>query len=195
MDRRIFLRTAGAVIGASGLIAAGCSTTTTKPDSGADSGARRREIDSGADAALARLYSNARGAKELAGRAQGILIFPRVLSGGLVVGGEYGDGVLRAGGRASGYYRVVGGSFGWQIGAQSQAIILMFLTQEAVDRFRNSNGWTIGADATVSVATVGASGDIDSNTIRQSIVGFALTNVGLYAGVKLDGSKITRLDL
>jgi lipid-binding SYLF domain-containing protein len=195
MKRRTFLMSAGAAIGATGLLGAGCSTTTTGPDATIDRAARRREIDSGADAALTRLYSSTRGAKELGDRAQGILIFPRVLSGGLVVGGEYGDGVLRSGGRAAGYYRVVGGSFGWQIGAQSQAIVLMFLTQDALERFRNSSGWTIGADATVSVAHVGATGEIDSNTVKQSIVGFALTNVGLYAGVKLDGSKITRLDL
>jgi lipid-binding SYLF domain-containing protein len=194
MERRLFLVTAGAAIGA-GLLGAGCSTTTTQPDTPADRAAKRREIDSGADETLTRLYANAKGSKELAGRAQGILIFPRVLSGGLVVGGEYGDGVLRSGGRAPSYYRLVGGSFGWQIGAQSQAVVLMFLTQEALERFRNSNGWTIGADATVSIARVGASGDIDSNTVRQAIVGFALTNVGLYAGIKLDGSKITRLEL
>jgi lipid-binding SYLF domain-containing protein len=193
MKRRTFLVTAGAAFGATGLLAAGC--TTTRPDAPSDRAAKRREIDSGADETLTRLYSTARGSRELADRARGILIFPRVLSAGLVVGGEYGDGVLRSGGRAAGYYRVVGGSFGWQIGAQSQAIVLMFLTQDALDRFRNSSGWTVGADATVSVAKVGASGDIDSNTIKQSIVGFALTNVGLYAGVKLDGSKITRIDI
>ncbi|MDB5866358.1 MAG: putative lipoprotein [Betaproteobacteria bacterium] len=193
MKRRTFLITTGAAIGATGLFAAGC--TTTRPDAPADGSARRREIDSGADGTLTRLYSTARGSRELADRARGILIFPRVLSAGLVVGGEYGDGVLRVGGRPAGYYRLVGGSLGWQIGAQSQAIVLMFLTQEALDRFRNSSGWTVGADATVSVARVGASGDIDTNTARQSIVGFALTNLGLYAGVKLDGSKITRLDL
>jgi lipid-binding SYLF domain-containing protein len=193
MKRRAFLMTAGSAIGATGLLIAGC--TTTRPDAPTDRAARRREIDSGADETLTRLYSNARGSRELADRARGMLIFPRVLSAGLVVGGEYGDGVLRTGGRPAGYYRLVGGSFGWQIGAQSQAIVLMFLTQDALDRFRNSNGWTVGADATVSVARVGASGDIDTNTVRQSVVGFALTNVGLYAGVKLDGSKITRLDL
>jgi lipid-binding SYLF domain-containing protein len=195
MKRRIFLMRAGVAIGAAGLLAAGCSTTTTKSDAPEDRAARRREIDAGADATLTRLYSTARGAKELADRAQGILIFPRVLSAGLVVGGEYGDGVLRSGGRALGYYRVAGGSFGFQIGAQSQAIVLMFLTQEALDHFRNSKGWTVGADATVSVARVGATGEIDSNTVKQTIVGFALTNVGLYAGLKLEGSKITRLDM
>jgi lipid-binding SYLF domain-containing protein len=193
MRRRTFLVTAAAAVSGAGLLAAGC--TTTRPDTPEDRAARRREIDSGADAALSRLYSNSKGAKELAQRAQGILIFPRVLSGGLVVGGEYGDGVLRTGGRAAGYYRLVGGSLGWQAGAQSQAIVLMFLTQDALDRFRNSSGWTAGVDASVAVANVGATGDIDTNTAKQSIVGFALTNAGLYAGLKLDGSKITRLDV
>jgi lipid-binding SYLF domain-containing protein len=195
MERRAFLITAGAAIGASSLLGAGCSTTTTRPDTPVDRQAKRREIESAADETLTRLYSTVRGSKELADRAQGILIFPRVLSAGLVVGGEFGDGVLRSGGRAAGYYRLVGASLGWQIGAQSRAIVLMFLTQESLDRFRNSSGWTIGADATVAVANVGATGEIDSNTVRQAIVAFALTNVGLYAGVKLDGSKITRLDL
>jgi lipid-binding SYLF domain-containing protein len=195
MERRAFLISAGAAIGASSLLGAGCSTTTTRPDAPVDRQAKRREIESAADETLTRLYATVRGSKELADRARGILIFPRVLSGGLVVGGEFGDGVLRSGGRAAGYYRLVGASLGWQIGAQSRAIVLMFLTQESLDRFRNSSGWTIGADATVAVANVGASGEIDSNTVRQAIVAFALTNVGLYAGVKLDGSKITRLDL
>lgn len=194
MDRRTFLIVSPA-IGAAGLLLTGCSATVTRPDTATDREARRREIESGADAALARLYSTARGSKELADRALGILIFPRVISGGLVVGGEYGDGVLRTGGRTGGYYRVAGGSFGWQIGAQSQAIVLMFLTQDALERFRKSSGWTAGVDATVSVANVGATGEIDTNTVRQSVVGFALTNVGLYAGVKLEGSKITRLDI
>ena len=193
MKRRAFLITAG--VGAAGLLTAGCTTTVTRPEASDNRAARRREIDSGADGALTRLYSTARGSRELADRAQGILVFPRVLSAGLGVGGEYGDGVLRSGGRPGGYYRLVGGSFGWQIGAQSQAIVLMFLTQDALDRFRNSNGWTVGADASVSVARIGATGEIDSNTVKQSIVGFALTNVGLYAGVKLEGSKITRLEL
>ena len=193
MDRRTFLITAGGAIGATGLLTAGC--TTTRPDAPADRAARQREIDSGADGALTRLYSTARGSKELADRAAGILVFPRVLSGGVGVGAEFGDGVLRSAGRPTSYYRLVGGSLGLQIGAQSQAIVLMFLTQEALNHFVNSRGWTIGADATVSVARVGATGEIDSNTVKQSIVGFALTNVGLFAGVKLDGAKITRLDL
>lgn len=195
MNRRAFLFNTGAAIGAAGFLAAGCTTTTTRPNAPDNRASKRQEIDIGADETLKRLYANARGSQDLAGRARGILIFPRVLSAGLGVGGEFGDGVLRSGGRTEGYYRLVGASLGWQIGAQSRAIVLMFLTQDALDRFRNSKGWTAGADATVSVAQVGATGDIDTNTVRQSVVGFALTNVGLFAGLKIDGSKVTRLDI
>ena len=163
MKRRTFLIRAAAAIGG----------TTSRPQAAPrrvretpqDKTARRREIDSGADATLTRLYAT-RGAKELSQRATGILVFPRVLSGGLVVGGEYGDGVWRTGSRVDGYYRLVGGSLGFLAGAQSQAIVLMFLTQEALDRFRKSSGWTAGVDATVSVANVGATGDIDTNTAK-----------------------------
>ena len=193
MDRRTFLISAGGALGATGLLAAGC--TTTRPSAGPDREARRSEIDSAADGTLNRLYSSVRGAQDLGDRALGILVFPRVLSAALGVGGEYGDGVLRmAGGRPQGYYRLVAGSLGLQAGAQSQGIVLMFLSQDALDRFIASKGWTIGADAAVSVARIGADGQVDSNTIRQAVVGFAMTNAGLYAGVKLDGGKITRLD-
>ena len=156
MKRRMFLMTAAAAIGSTGLLAAGC--TTTGPDEPKGATAKREDIESGADEALARLYRNAPESKALAARANGVLVFPRLYSGGFVVGGEYGDGVLRIHGRDAGFYRMIGGSIGWQAGAQSQAVIFMFLTQEALDRFRNSNGWTAGVDATVSVANVGASG-------------------------------------
>lgn len=194
MERRAFLAgVSGLAIGSTGLITVGC--TTTVPHAGADQLSKRRDIDGAADAALTRLYSTVRGASELGGRARAILVFPRVLEAGFVVGGEYGDGVLRTGGRPTGYYRIVGGSFGWQIGAQSKALFLMFLTQEALDRFVNSSGWAAGVDASVAVARVGASGEIDTITGRQSVVGFALTNAGLMANLTLEGSKITRLDI
>ena len=193
MERRLFLAgCTGLAVGAAAL-AAGC--TTTPPGASSSPEARRRDIDSGADETLARLYSSARGTRELGQRARGILVFPRILAAGLVVGGEYGNGVLRgANGRDLGYYRMVSGSIGWQIGAQSKAVIIMFMTQEALDRFQASKGWSAGVDASVAVATIGASGEIDTMTGRQPVVGFALTNAGLMANATLEGTKITRLD-
>ena len=71
----------------------------------------------------------------------------------------------------------------------------MFLTPEAYDKFVRSNGWTAGVDATVALATIGANGVLDTNTAQSPIVGFVMTNAGLMAGLSLEGSKITKLDL
>jgi lipid-binding SYLF domain-containing protein len=204
MERRQFL-TAGAglglVVASSGLLVGACTITKGGSASSASNappkerGADRREIDSGVDASLSKLYSTVSGSRELAGRARGILVFPRTIAAGFVVGGEYGDGALRAGGATHGYYRIIAGSVGWQIGAQSKAIIVMFMTQEALDKFVNSKGWTAGVDATVAIAKVGANGVLDTNTAQQPVVGFVLTNAGLMAGLSLEGSKISRIDV
>lgn len=172
---------------------AGC--TMTPPGDQATAVERRNDVDTNAQATLTRLYEAAPDSKQLVERAKGVLVFPRVLGASFVVGAEHGDGVLLVNGKNAGYYSTSGGSFGFQAGAQSKAIVILFMTQEALDGFRNSSGWTAGVDATVAVATIGANGSIDTNTAKQSVVGFVLTNAGLMAGVSLQGTKINKTDL
>ena len=117
------------------------------------------------------------------------------MSAGLVVGGEYGKGALRAGGRTEGYYSIGSLSVGLQAGAQSKAIIMLFMTQDALAKFRNSSGWTAGVDGTVALLKVGANGEIDTTTATQPVEALVLTNAGLMAGLNLEGTKITKLDL
>ncbi len=176
-----------------GLAFTGC--TTTAPKDQATATEKRSEIDANTDAALSRLYEAAPDSKALVNRAKGVLVFPNVLGASFVVGAEHGNGVLRINGKNSGYYSTSAGSFGFQAGAQSKAIVLLFMTQEALDQFRNSSGWTAGVDATVAIATIGANGTIDTNTAKQSVIGFVLTNAGLMAGVSLHGAKINKLEL
>lgn len=154
---------------------------------------QREDINSRADAALQRLYQNAPESRSLVRSAKGVLIFPKVLSASFIVGGEHGDGVLRVNGKNTGYYSTSSGSVGFQAGAQSKSIVMLFMTQAALDNFQKSNGWTVGADATVAVANIGANGQIDSNTVNKPIIAFAMTNAGLAAGVSLNGSKIERI--
>ena len=123
-----------------------------------------------------------------------MLIFPDVLSGSFIIGAEHGKGVLRVGGANAGYYSTTAGSIGFQAGAQSKAMVLLFMTQGALDKFRNSSGWTVGADATVAVVDIGANGRIDTNTAQQPVVGFVMNNGGLMAGVSLAGTKISKID-
>ena len=169
--------------------------TTTLPDNNATPAQQRAHIDEATDATLKRLYQAAPGSRDYVERAAGVLVFPETVSGGFIVGVEHGRGVLRVGGQNAGYYTTSSGSFGFQAGAQSRAIVILFMTQEALNDFRNSSGWTAGVDATVAVATVGANGTIDTSTMKEPVVAFALTNAGLMAGVSVEGAKIQPLDL
>jgi lipid-binding SYLF domain-containing protein len=171
----------------------GC--TTTKPSDRASAPSSRASIDAQVDASLSKLYDTVPGSRELVSKSRGVLVFPAVVGASLGIGAEYGRGALRTGGRTQAYYSTTAGSIGFQAGAQSKAVIYLFTTQESLDKFRNSKGWTAGADATVAVANIGANGSVDTNTIRQPVVGFVLTNVGLEAGVSLQGAKVTEIQL
>ncbi|BAK76685.1 protein of unknown function [Pseudogulbenkiania sp. NH8B] len=188
------------LVAALSVLASGCTTTTGKMSESPstrsmNAASEAREIDAGYDATLARLYRNAPSSRALVAKAQGVLIFPSVIAAGLVVGGEYGKGALRVDGKPSGYYQTASASFGWQIGAQSKAIIFLFMTKDALDKFRSGSGWTVGADASVALLKMGANGDIDLNTAQQPVVGFALTNNGLMANLTFEGTKVSKLNL
>jgi lipid-binding SYLF domain-containing protein len=189
------LRTLATVtaVAAASVLFAGC--TTTRPGDTGTSSSSRTSIDAQVDASLSKLYQSVPGSREMVGKAAGVLVFPSVVGASLGVGAEYGRGALRTGGRTQSYYSTTAGSIGFQAGAQSKAVIYVFNTQESLAKFRNSKGWTAGADATVAVATIGANGAVDTNTIRQPVVGFVLTNVGLEAGVSVSGAKITEISL
>ena len=175
----------------------GCSTTATKDASATDSpAAKRRAIDADVDAALARLYAQDPSAREMVAKARGTLVFPSVVTAGFVVGGSYGEGVLRSNlGSTDGYYKTVAGSVGLLAGADSKAIYLLFMNQEAYDKFKASKGWTVGADASVSMMKVGANAQVDSATSQQAVVGYVLTKGGLMANLSLEGTKISPIDL
>ena len=188
--RSIGLATA---LGLGSIALIGCTTTTN--DSQATPAVSRASMETSVDETLSRLYSTVPGTREMVSKAAGVLVFPAVVGGSFVVGAEHGRGALRVGGQTVAYYSFTGASIGFQAGGQSRSVIYVFNTQEALQKFRASNGWTAGADATVAVGTVGANGHVDTKTLQQPITSFTLTNVGLEAGVSVGGSKITPISL
>ncbi|WP_019140147.1 BPSL1445 family SYLF domain-containing lipoprotein [Noviherbaspirillum massiliense] len=200
MQRREFMLKTAASLAATGLLAAGCTTTASTSVTDKKSGEtapdrRRRDINSAAETTLERLYTTGRGSRELVDKASGVLVFPSVIAAGLGVGGEYGEGVLRVGGKPVDYYNLISASIGLQIGAQSKAIVFLFMSQDALSKFRESKGWSVGADASVAVLKVGANGNIDVTQATGPVVAFVLTNAGLMANLTLEGTKITRLNI
>lgn len=171
---------------------AGC--TVTKPGE-SDAAARRREIDAGVTRALDDLYQQVKGSREMVARSQGALVFPNFVSAGLGIGGSYGQGALRERGATVGYYSMTGGAVGLIVGAQSRAVFLLFMNQDALRKFEASNGWTAGVDASVAVINAGADVQVTSATVQQPVVGYVLTNKGLMANLSFEGTKITRLQI
>ena len=149
-------------------------------------------MQEGVATTMTALYDGVPGARELAGKARGVLVFPRVVDGGVIVGGEYGRGALSVDGRIVGSYKLTSVSLGLQAGLQSQSLVLMFMTQEALDRFTSGTAWTAGADASVAIGRVGANGRLETFADSGGVA-FALTNAGLMAGARVDGTRISKV--
>ena len=195
MQRRNFMLKSTAALAFGTLALAGCTTTKSSGESAATDMSKRQSIDASVDGTMSRLYTTVNGSRELVSKARGILVFPSVLQVGFVVGGQYGEGSLRVGGSTVGYYSTISGSFGLQAGAQSKAIIFLFMTQDALDKFRSSDGWSVGADASVALVKMGANGAVDTTTATAPVEVFILTNAGLMADVSRSGTKVSKLKI
>jgi lipid-binding SYLF domain-containing protein len=156
--------------------------------------ASAEEIDIKVEAALKKFREDVGGASDFLAASKGVLVFPSVIKAGIGIGGEYGEGALRIGGKTVAYYSTAGASIGFQLGAQSKTVILVFMQQEALDKFRDSSGWEAGVDGSVALIKLGAGGSIDTNNIKDPIVGFVFGNKGLMYNLTLEGTKITKLD-
>jgi lipid-binding SYLF domain-containing protein len=152
------------------------------------------QINADANNALHSFVSQIGGAKELANKAAGVLVFPSIVKAGFGLGGEYGEGVMIIHGQPSGYYNIVSASFGFQLGVQERSVIMMFMTPEALQSFDRTAGWKVGVDGSVAIITVGAGGSIDSNNIASPVIGFVLDPKGLMYNLTLEGSKISRIN-
>ncbi|ALX11677.1 hypothetical protein P350_09040 [Burkholderia cepacia JBK9] len=192
--RNLVLKAAAALIVGS-LALTGCTTTPDKPDNAATNASKRQSIDASVDATLSRMYSTVKGSRELVAKSRGVLVFPEVIQAGFIVGGQSGNGALRVGGSTVGYYNTSSLSVGLQAGAQSKAIVFLFMTQEALDEFRGSDGWAAGAGASVALVKMGANGAVDTTTATAPVQVVVLTNAGLMGDVSINGTKVTKLKI
>jgi lipid-binding SYLF domain-containing protein len=153
--------------------------------------ATRAQIDERVAATVKEFNSLHRGNADLSKKASGILVFPRVTKAGAVVGAEFGEGVLQVNGKTVGYYSIGAGSVGLTLGVAKHSEIIMFMTQQSLDKFTGSKGWSIGADAGVTVVSNAANEQYDS--LKAPILAFGFAEKGLIADLSLNGSKITEI--
>jgi lipid-binding SYLF domain-containing protein len=155
--------------------------------------ASARDIDAETNKALDLLYSTQPRARNLASRATAILVFPKIIKAGLIIGGQSGDGALRVNGTTVGYYNISAASFGLQAGGQRFSYALFFMNEAALQYLQKSNGWAIGSGPSVVVLDKGAAADLTSTTLTHDVYAIPFGEHGLMAGIGLEGSKITQI--
>lgn len=125
-------------------------------------------------------------------RAYGVAVIPDVIKGAFFFGGRHGNGVLTSrdeAGRFSNpvFISLTGGSFGWQIGAQSADVVLIFATRRSLDNFARGQ-FTLGATASVAAGPLGRAGEAAAGKDAE-IYSYSRAR-GLFAGVALDGTAL-----
>ena len=159
--------------------------------SGKASAATAAELNANGKAALSRLYAQSDRAKRYGRDARAILVFPKIVKAGFMIGGQGGEGVLFVGGRPTGYYKIAAASFGLQAGGQSFSYALFLMNDKALTYLRKSDGWAIGSGPSVVVVDKGAAMSTTSTTLAKDVYAFPFGQKGLMAGLGLEGSKIT----
>ena len=152
------------------------------------------EIDQNVNETIAVFKEEVNGAEVFLDQAAGYLVFPRVIKVGVGVGAETGEGALRVGGNTVDYYRTTSGSIGLQLGAQAKSIVIAFMTRESLDKFRNASGWKVGVDGSVALIDLGVGKTIDTQNLKDPVVGFIFGSTGLMYNLTLEGSKFSKLD-
>ena len=155
--------------------------------------ASAKALTADSKAALQQLYAVNPKARELGQKARAILVFPKIVKAGLMIGGLRGDGALLENGRATRFYNTSAGTYGLQAGVQSYSSALFFITPSSLDYLTKSKGWSIGSGPSVVVDDEGKAKSLSSTTLTQDVYAFIYGQKGLMAGLGLEGSKITQI--
>ena len=151
------------------------------------------EINASVKAAMDRFKKQVKGSTEYLKVAKGVLVMPNITKAGFIVGGQYGQGALQVGGKTVDYYSLAAGSVGYQIGAEKYDMVILFMTDEVLKKFRSSEGWEAGADAEVTLIKAGADVSVETLRSQNPVAGFVFDQKGLMGGVSVKGAKFTKI--
>jgi lipid-binding SYLF domain-containing protein len=133
----------------------------------------------------------------LLNKALCVIILPDVKKAGLIVGGEYGKGVMscRSGANFNGKWsapimmRSSGGSFGLQIGAESTDFVILVMNPDGARAVMKGRA-KLGADASVAAGPVGRAAEASTTATMQAQMLSYSRSKGVFGGVSLAGTSL-----
>ncbi len=169
-----------------------CANDPITQTNGATSSASQISRDS--RAALKSLYAQNSAARALGKKAKGVLVFPSVVKGGLIIGAQAGNGaMIRDTGEISGFYQTAAASYGLQAGVQEFGYAIFLMDDSAFRNINSSGGWEVGSSPSLVVVDKGMATSLTTTTMNKSTYAFFFNQRGLMGGLGLQGSKITRI--
>jgi lipid-binding SYLF domain-containing protein len=132
---------------------------------------------------------------DLMSHAEAVAVFPHMVKGGFIVGGEYGKGLVSdrmSNGRWStpAFIKLGGGSFGLQIGAEATDLVLVFTSKEGFKGLLDGK-LKLGADAAVAAGPVGRDAEVATDVLLKSPVLAYSRSKGVFAGITLNGAVVS----
>tara|TARA_R110000751_G_scaffold48753_11_gene108364 strand:+ start:3985 stop:4533 length:549 start_codon:yes stop_codon:yes gene_type:complete len=152
------------------------------------------ELEAQADRTMERLLATQPVTQEMFDSAAGLLIFPEIVKGGLLIGGSTGKGLLRVDGETAGVYRSAAVSYGLQAGIQRFGYVMVFMTESSLSYLDDSDGWEVGVGPSVVYADDAMlAGRLSTTTYQDGVYVFFVDQRGFFAGAGIEGTKITRI--
>ena len=153
-----------------------------------------KEINHDVDGALETLYRTNSVAADISKIARAVLVFPKIVKAGLILGGSYGEGALKQGGKTVSYYNSVSASWGLQAGAQTYGYVVFLMNDKAIEYLGQSKGWEIGVGPTVVIVNEGVAKNLSTSTLKDDAYAFIFGQQGLMAGINIEGAKISKIE-
>ena len=156
--------------------------------------ANKAELDRDSRQALDHLVATVAAAKALNAKSVAVLVFPAITKAGFMIGGQYGEGVLWRRGKAVGYYKTTGASYGLQAGAQTYGYAMFFMKDKAVAALGTAEGFEVGVGPSVVLMDEGMGKSTTTTTMQDDIYAFIFSQKGLMAGLGIQGNKIDKIE-
>ena len=166
--------------------------------------AEAQTLDEEVESALRELVETTPAARNLVPTAKGILVFPNIFRENYAFGVQSGYGALIMGSKIVGYYSTASIAYGLQAGVLPFGYALFLMTEAALARLGQPNGWNVGRDPGVALLSTGTPEKPDSMdtpggtmtrrpTARTDTYAFILGETGLMTGVGMEGWSIVRV--
>jgi lipid-binding SYLF domain-containing protein len=152
-----------------------------------------KDIDRSANGALSVFYSEVNGGKAYLKKAKAYVVFSDVKEAGFFIGGKYGEGALRIAGQTKAYYSITSASMGLQAGMQKYSLIVVFTSDEALNKFRNDDDWETSLDMNMAIADWNNDEELDDIDFGSNMIGFLFDSTGMMGNLTMEGTRFEKI--